>query len=343
MIAPNTRLIKIGDTKTYVHVDKLKELEPKAGELVNFVDMTETPFLEDGAVPESSPIPERPTQQAKIRPIITKIESGHSFDHLKSVVTHLSSYRTRHANTDTGVQAVHWLKAEYEKRIKDLPPARKNLFSIQLFNHTSWRQPSLIVRMKGTSDELVVLGGHIDSTASGGVAPGADDDATGSSLVLEVFTLIAKYSDYVPTKTIEWHAYAAEEMGLLGSRAIVAQYKRENKKVMAMLQSDMHSFSCATCEKVSLVTNGVNAQLTEFLKKLITEYGKMGFSTRSLFGGTSDHASWMAGGYKAAFPFEVQTNPHIHTARDTVDKLNFKIGVEHVKLAVAFLIECSHN
>jgi len=37
---------------------------------------------------------------------------------------------------------------------------------------------------------IVVLGGHIDSIASGGAsgrAPGADDDASGSSTVLEVF------------------------------------------------------------------------------------------------------------------------------------------------------------
>jgi leucyl aminopeptidase len=79
---------------------------------------------------------------------------------------------------------------------------------------------------------------------------------------------------------------------------------------------------------------------------LITEYGRngaTGFINRTLFGGTSDHASWRAAGYRACFPFEAQTNPNIHTARDTIDKLNFKNAVEYVKLGVSFAVELSHN
>jgi hypothetical protein len=41
--------------------------------------------------------------------------------------------------------------------------------------------------------------------------------------------------------------------------------------------------------QVGVVTNGVNAELTEFSRKLITEYLKIGFVNRSLFGGSSDH------------------------------------------------------
>lgn len=303
--------------------------------------MTETPFLEEGEVPTMNAFPEKPTQQAIVKPMIEKIDSGHSEEHLLAVAKHLSSYRTRSANSDTGVQAVHWLKAEYEKRINALPPARKALFSVALFNHTSWKQPSLIVKMKGTSDEIVVIGGHIDSTASGGVAPGADDDASGSSTVLEAFTILAKYSNYVPKKSIEWHAYAAEEMGLLGSRAIAQNYKSAGKKVFAMAQFDMTGYNPRNTNKIGVITNGVNSALTEFSQMMITEYGKIGFVRRTLFGGTSDHASWQSAGYRACFPFEAVTNPHIHTARDTVDQLDFKNAIEWVKLAVSMSVELS--
>jgi len=70
---------------------------------------------------------------------------------------------------------------------------------------------------------------------------------------------------------------------------------------------------------------------------------KNGFVDRTLSGGTSDHASWRSAGYRACFPFEQTTNPNIHTARDTIDKLDFRNGLEYVKLGVAFLIELSHN
>lgn len=83
------------------------------------------------------------------------------------------------------MQAVNWLKAEYEKAA-----AGRTDVSIQLFEHT-WAQPSLIVTVAGSGNnrgETVILGGHMDSTAGGATraSPGADDDGSGSAAVLEV-------------------------------------------------------------------------------------------------------------------------------------------------------------
>jgi leucyl aminopeptidase len=334
------RLIEVDGKRFYVHPDKLSKYQAKEGSLVNYIDVTETPDLEKGATGmEKTVFPDRPTQQSTVKPLVQRIDSE-SQSRLEAVDKHLSSYRTRHAQTDTGVEAVTWIKGEYEKIIAGLSSERRALFTVNLFPHTSWRQPSLIVKMKGSSDEIVILGGHIDSTASGGVAPGADDDASGSSSVLETFRIIAT-SNYKPHKSVEWHAYAAEEMGLLGSRAIASQYKARAAKVYSMVQLDMTGYGN---QKIGVITNGVNPELTAFTRKLITEYGNgNGYVDRTLFGGSSDHASWQGAGYKAAFPFEQQTNPHIHTARDTIDKLNFKHGLEYVKLAASYIVELSHN
>jgi bacterial leucyl aminopeptidase len=158
---------------------------------------------------------------------------------------------------------------------------------------------------------------------------------------LEAFTILAKYSDYVPKKTIEWHVYAAEELGLLGSREIANEYKSNGAKVFAMMQLDMTGYNPSQINKIGLVTNGVDPNLNVFIRKLVNEYLKIGFVDRTLFGGSSDHASWRSAGYSACFPFEARTNPHIHTARDTIDKLDFKNGIEWVKLGVSFLVELS--
>jgi len=338
---PKLRLIEFTNgTRVWVHQDTLSKYVPTG--LINYADVTETPDLEKGEV-EKVLFPDRVTQQATIRPMLIKIDSGHSEDHVRSVTTHLSTYRTRHAQTATGVEAVQWLKAEYEKRINQLTPERKALFTVRVFQHSGWLQPSLIVTMKGKTDQIVILGGHIDSTASGGIAPGADDDASGSASVLEAFTIIAVYSNYVPTKTVEFHAYAAEEMGLLGSRAIVQEYKNQNKRVYGMCQLDMDGYNPNNSNRIGVITNGVNAALTEFSRKLITAYCRIPFINRTLFGGSSDHASWISGGYAAIFPFEAVTNPHIHTIRDTVDKLDFKNAIEWVKLGVSFIVELSHD
>jgi len=338
VVPKDLRLIEVEGKRFWIHKDQ-KEKYIRPGELINFMDVTETIELEKGPVPTiEQDLPQKPTQQTTVKPLVQVIEQQ-SFERLMAVDRHLSSYPTRHATSDSGVQAVNWIKGEYEKVIQALPDSRRQLFSVKLFPHTGWKQPSLIVTMKGRTSEIVILGGHIDSTASGGVAPGADDDASGSTSVLECFRIIAQ-SSFVPTKSLEFHAYAAEEMGLLGSRAMASKYKTDGVKVFGMMQLDMTGYGNS---KIGLITNGVDGPLTAFVRLLINEYGKNGFVDRTLFGGTSDHASWRSAGYRACFPFEQTTNPNIHTARDTIDKLNFRNGLEYVKLGVAFLIELSHN
>ncbi len=60
----------------------------------------------------------------------------------------------------------------------------------------------------------------------------------GSSVVLEVFRVLAT-SGFKPNRTVEFHAYAGEEGGLLGSQYIAKQYFEMDIIVEAMLQLDM--------------------------------------------------------------------------------------------------------
>jgi len=336
------RLIEMVDgTRIWMHKDRIQNYIGKPGQMLNFIDVTETMNLEKGEAPQSKLLPNQPTQQTTIKPLCSKIDSE-SQAQITRTVTHLQSYRTRGANTDTGVQAANWLRDQFQAVINSLPEERKRLFTVRLYPHTNFRQPSVIATLRGSSTELVILGSHEDSTASGGIAPGADDDASGASSVLEAFRIIAN-SNYVPTKTVEFHCYAAEEMGLLGSRAIANAYKAANARVFGMMQLDMTGYNPRNTNRIGIVTNGVDAPLTEFSRKLVTAYLAIGFINRTLLGGSSDHASWRAAGYRACFPFEAVQNPNIHTVRDTLSILDMKNAIEWIKLGVSFVIELSHN
>ncbi len=59
--------------------------------------------------------------------------------------------------------------------------------------------------------------------------------ASGSSSVLEVFRVLAK-NGFRGSRSIEFHAYAAEEVGLRGSQAIASTYQKEGKVVAGMMQ-----------------------------------------------------------------------------------------------------------
>jgi Zn-dependent M28 family amino/carboxypeptidase len=71
--------------------------------------------------------------------------------------------------------------------------------------------------------------------------------------------------------TIEFHWYAAEEGGLLGSQAIFTNYKNSGKVVKAMLQQDMTGYvKPGTKEAVGVITDYVDAGLTSFIKRVVT-------------------------------------------------------------------------
>jgi len=219
---------------------------------------------------------------------------------------------------------------------------------VSLFPH-SWLQPSVIARIQGSGpneDELVIIGGHEDSVAGGatGRSPGADDDASGSSTVLEVFRVIVA-SGFKPQRTLEFHAYAAEEVGLRGSQDIATRYQAEGKTVAGMVQFDMTGYTRpGSTPRVGLIQDFVNPALTTFVGKLINEYTNIGWVASRCGYACSDHASWTRAGFPSSFPFEGpfnELNPDIHTSRDTLDKLSLEHIVEFAKLGLGFAVEMS--
>ena len=107
----------------------------------------------------------------------------------------------------------------------------------------------------------------------------SDDDGSGTVTILEAFRVLLKSSDVVKGKaanTIEFHWYSAEEGGLLGSQAIFSRYEKEGRDVKAMLQQDMTGYIQNTLdagepESVGVITDYVSPDLTDFIKKVITE------------------------------------------------------------------------
>lgn len=83
---------------------------------------------------------------------------------------------------------------------------------------------NVIAELPGTDpavrDEVVMIGGHLDSWHTG---VGATDNADGSTTVIEAMRIL-KAIDARPRRTIRVALWGGEEQGLLGSRAWVAQH-----------------------------------------------------------------------------------------------------------------------
>ena len=278
--------------------------------------------------------------QAEVNALLPQLQESN----VRSTIVHLSTdYKNRYYSTHYGVNASDDLVQTW----KALAGSRTDV-TVKQFTH-NWAQKSVILTIKGTTrpKQIVVIGGHLDSTIGNtqeeSIAPGADDDASGVAAFQEVARVLLT-SGYQPRRTIQFIAYAAEEVGLLGSAAIAADYKAKGKKVVGALQLDMTNYQGGTSD-YTMITDYTNAAQNTFVKNLAAFYTPTMVVNQGACGyACSDHASWTRNGYAASFPFESllsQDNPYIHTPQDTIDKSgnNANHAIKFSRLALAFAVE----
>lgn len=263
-----------------------------------------------------------------------------------------SSFHNRYFNSRFGVEAAQWLHEEIKKTIDR---SGHPFASIRLIQHQAWSQPSIIVSIPGKVRlKTIVTGAHLDSVISNdrgaGRAPGADDNESGSIMLMNILgslledPRIAK-GDHL--NTIEFHWYSAEETGLLGSQDIFNTYARLGIQVEAMLNQDMVGYAGRDgVERFGLVTDFTDAAQNEFVKLLVDEYADILYEESTCGYACSDHSSATRNGFPSTFLFETpfgNHNPYIHTPNDTMEHLDFDHVLQHVKVTSGFLYELAHN
>lgn len=89
---------------------------------------------------------------------------------------------------------------------------------------------------KGSGDDVVMLGAHLDSTPNG---PGINDNGTGAAAVLQVALAVAE-TDWEPGRRLRFAWWGAEEQGMTGSRHYVDSLSQDElEHVKAYLNVDM--------------------------------------------------------------------------------------------------------
>lgn len=225
----------------------------------------------------------------------------------RSYLSELTSFFTRYYRSESGAKSQRWLQAQVESLAASLPTYTR----VHAFQHP-WKQQSIILHIRGANATLTrrrgvtILGAHLDSINFLPIfaAPGADDDGSGTVTLLEVLRVLGE-AGWVPESDVELHWYSAEEGGLLGSRAVAAEYERKYRRVQAMLQMDMTAFvKEGTPERIGLVTDYVSPALADFVERLAQAYVSIPVARVAMHYGASDHASWTEAGYPSAFAIE---------------------------------------
>ena len=278
-------------------------------------------------------------QDSLVAPMIEQLKA----ENILATIIQLSAFQNRYYKGEFGKKSAASIKDMWTNLVKNRSDA-----SVEYFPHARWDQPSIIMTIKGQSNETIVLGGHQDSiNLYGGAssrAPGSDDNASGIATITEVVRVLVDNS-YQPQKTLKFMAYAAEEEGLLGSKEIAADFKKRNENVIGVMQLDMTNFKGSPDFDIVLMQDYTNDQQNKFVGALIDHYVpgiKWGYDKCGY--ACSDHASWHTQGFPASMPFEATLdtdNKNIHTPNDTlsVSNNNASHAIKFAKMALAYIVE----
>ncbi|MES2162120.1 MAG: M20/M25/M40 family metallo-hydrolase [Pseudomonadota bacterium] len=280
-------------------------------------------------------------QQSVVTPMLTQMQASN----IGQTIVDMSAYANRYYTTNNGVNASNWLK----QRWSTMAAGRSDI-AVTQYTHASWPQKSVILTITGSDNpnEVVVLGGHLDSINQSGTsettrAPGADDDASGIASMTEVLRVMIA-SGYKPRRTIKMIGYAAEEVGLRGSQDIAQNHKANNVNVVGVMQLDMTNYK-GSVNDIYLYTDYTDSAQNSFVGNLITTYLptlKIGYDQCGY--ACSDHASWTSAGYWSSMPFEAamgEDDPYIHTANDTYANTGSQAehALKFARMALAYAVE----
>jgi hypothetical protein len=168
---------------------------------------------------------------------------------------------------------------------------------------------NVIAEIRGTTDEVVMLGGHLDSWHA---ATGATDNAVGCAVAMEAVRIL-KAIGISPRRTIRVALWSGEEQGMRGSRAYVGQQfgTFEEPKAAYRKLSGYLNIDYGTGRVRSMTVFGP-AESAVALRQTLAPFKDLGVlganSMRSRQAANSDHSSFSEAGL-----------PGINTLQDPIE------------------------
>lgn len=208
-----------------------------------------------------------------------------SQERLRSNVESLVGFGTRHTlseqDSDTrGIGAARrWGEAQFRATSEACGGCLEMALPERMIQGNRVPEPTRLVNVvaiqRGSErpDEVVIVQGHIDSRVSDVAdftsdAPGANDNASGTALVLEAARVLSQ-NEY-PT-TIVYALLSGEEQGLYGGQLLADYAEEQGWTVKAVLNNDIVGGSCGSdgyCDDahVRVFSEGPRADLTDEIR-----------------------------------------------------------------------------
>jgi Zn-dependent M28 family amino/carboxypeptidase len=261
----------------------------------------------------------------------------------------LSSFHTRHTKSEYIEDAAYWLKNE----LQSICEAKVYFHNFtQTDQGIDYNLKNIVCNNQGSSadNNLILISAHYDSRMqdinnTNARAPGADDNASGVSAILE----LARILSHIDLKNnIQFVLFSGEEQGQWGSTNYVKYLHDNNVKIDLLINLDMIGYPSSGSNKVSLeydlgnkvLVNDIYSNIVaKFIKQTASEYTNLETTFGTL--GRSDYIPFESLGHIVIGIHDegVEQNPNYHSTSDTPDTLDLEYLASITKLILATILE----
>lgn len=291
---------------------------------------------------EPRPMPQATAQKyleaaRESNPAIVKILDDVSEESIAKTLDNLQTYQTRRSESgEVGLNpAAEWVVEQLTKYG----------FKVSRDKFRNDMTPQIIAELTGEvePEKVVVYGAHLDSTAGfwagkTGRSPGADDNGSGSTAVLEFAKIVATQGLRF-RNTLRLCLFTGEEQGLIGSRALARRWKSEGVNVIAMFNTDMLGYRQPGTPITINFMNRVGDQDLINIAREVTHTYLPGIENDNTAACCSDQQSFHENGFPAVGYFETPGRtvyyPQYHRTSDLLEYLDTEQIATQAKAAYA--------
>ena len=269
-------------------------------------------------------------------PSIAALVADVSLDRLYADLYSLQNFSTRYSFSAGIVAASQYLFDAFSA----VPRLQ---VSFQDFTYGGTAMRNVVAVLPGLDPTIrtaFVVGGHYDSTSSDSdpmvLAPGADDNGSGTVAVLEAARVLSQYRF---NATLVFIAFSTEEQGLVGSDYYATCAAGHFADVGLYLNLDMIGYDPMDAHGIDVITNPASQWAANLTQAIVSDYGVGLVTTQYVsLAANSDHASFWARGYPAIFLIESDFNaPNYHSSTDVIANLNMGLITDTTQGSVATL------
>ncbi len=195
-------------------------------------------------------------------------------------------------------------------------------------------------------ERVCILGAHYDNLPTGGIAPGADDNASGTAVVLEAARIL---SNHQFPNTVIFALWDEEELGLFGSTTFANNFNISTDSLLGYINLDMIAWDGNFDDRSEIHVRPIanSLHLANIADKANLDYD-IGLNLEIVNPGSSntDHAPFWLNNLSAigiSEEYQGDFNPFWHTLGDTLGNFNVPYYERNARLAVSTFATLAYN